>query len=235
MLKSQLPLENKILSNLLRHEYLGLRARLEACDLTLGSVIYEPHAVVQHVYFPCTCLISVLCPVDSSDVFTVGLLGREGLLGFSCALGSTTSPFGSVVLNSGRAYRMPVETFIKEYQDKPALRKLVNQYILSFTVQIAQTAACNRFHIIEERLARWLLMVRDKLSSNHFHMTHETLGQMIGVHRVGVTHAARSLKERHLIDYSRGEIFVLDGDGLEEACCPCYSRVTEYRYARPTL
>ena len=102
---------------------------------------------------------------------------------------------------------------------------MVLQYGVSLTVQIAQTAACNRFHVIEQRLARWLLMTRDRLSSDHFHMTHEMLGHLMGVRRVGVTNAAHALKERKLIDYTRGAIDIIDGLGLQAAACSCYHMV----------
>lgn len=232
MLKSQLPVENNVLSDLPRPEYLRLLEKMDVFKLKAGEVVSEPNAVIQHVYFPCTCMLSLLSPVDAQEFFTVGLVGREGMAGVACALGSQVSPFRVIVQNTGRAFRMPTDVFLAEYQSSKELRELVNKYSLSLTMQIAQTAACNRYHVIEERVARWLLMTRDKLSSNHFHMTHEALSQMIGVHRVGVTHAAHMLKSQHLIDYSRGEIYILDGAGLQAASCSCYRRVAEYRYAQ---
>jgi CRP-like cAMP-binding protein len=132
------------------------------------------------------------------------------------------SPFRVLVQGSGSALRMKAKVFVNEFRDSAALRKVVLAYVLSLTVQISQTAACNRFHGIGARLARWLLMTRDRLSSDHFHMTHEMLGHLLGVRRVGVTNAAYELKTLGLIDYSRGAIDITDGVGLQAAACSCY-------------
>jgi CRP-like cAMP-binding protein len=124
---------------------------------------------------------------------------------------------------------MKTKVFIEEFRKCEFLRSAVLRYVLSLTVQISENAACNRFHVIEQRLARWLLMIRDRLNADHFHATHEMLGQLLGVRRVGVTVAAQLLKQNGLIDYSRGELDITNGAGLRHAACACY-RVAEGRH-----
>jgi len=225
MLQSQLPIANKLLAALPRSEYQRLAEAMELVDLTEGEVLNESGAAHTHVYFPVNALLSMLTLVDGGEVFAVGLAGREGMSCVTSALGSPVSPFRTIVQSPGQALRMKVRVFVKEFRDCVPLRDVVLKYVLTLTIQIAQTAACNRFHVIEERLARWLLMTRDRLSSDHFHMTHEMLGHLMGVRRVGVTNAAYALRQRKLIDYTRGAIDIIDGKGLQEAACSCYHMV----------
>lgn len=231
MLQSHLPITNKLLSALPRSEYNRLAEHLEVTDLTEGQLLSEPGEPLAFVYFPSDALLSLLALVDGTHVFAVGLVGNEGMSDTACALGSLTSPFRTLVLGTGQALRIKTRVFVREFHARAALRDVVLRYVLSLTVQISQTAACNRFHVIEERLARWLLMTRDRLSSNHFHMTHEMLGYLMGVRRVGVTNAALALRERHLIDYSRGAIDIVDGTGLQAAACSCY-QMTDGRHGK---
>jgi CRP-like cAMP-binding protein len=233
MLQSQSPIANKILASLPRSEYLRLLPHLEAVHLTEGEVLCDSGAALRYIYFPNTALVSLLTLVDKNEVFAVGLVGREGMTSAACALGSLTSSFRTLVQSSGTAMRMKVKHFVNEFRASAVLREAVLGYVLALTLQISQTAACNRFHIIEERLARWLLMTRDRLSSDHFHMTHEMLGNLLGVRRVGVTNAAHALKKRRLIDYSRGSIDIVDGIGLQDAACSCY-RMMEGRHGNGT-
>ena len=233
MLPSQLPIANNVIASLPRAEYLRLQPHLERVELVEGEVLCEAGSPLQHVYFPCSALVSLLTLVDSDDVFAVALVGREGMTSVATALGAQISPFRVLVLGTGSALRMKAKVFVSEFRDSTALRKVVLAYVLSLTEQIAQTAACNRFHGIEARLARWLLMTRDRLSSDHFHMTHEMLGHLLGVRRVGVTNAAHKLKLCGLIDYSRGAIDITDGSGLQAAACACY-RMLDTRHGAAT-
>jgi CRP-like cAMP-binding protein len=222
MQRSQLPVANKILAALPRAQYQRLSEQLETQELAKGELLSKPGEALHYVYFPENALLSLLTLVDGSEVFAVGLVGREGMSGVACALGSVVSPVRTLVLSSGQAQRMKTKIFVKEFRECALLREAVLHYVLSLTVQISQTAACNRFHVIEQRLARWLLMTRDRLSSDHFRMTHEMLGYLMGVRREGVTNAAFALRQRRLIDYSRGIIDIIDGAGLQKAACSCY-------------
>jgi CRP-like cAMP-binding protein len=225
MLQSQLPVANKILGALPRADYQRLLPSLESVELTAGQVLCEPGEALRFVYFPSDTLLSLLNLVDSKDVFSVALVGREGMFGAAMAMGTLKSPFRALVLGSGQALRMKSKLFVQEFRSNEVFRDAVLHAVLAITLQISENAACNRFHVIEERLARWLLMMRDRFSSGQFHITHELMSQLLGVRRVGVTNAAQSLKQRALIDYSRGAIDIVDGLGLQAAACGCYRMV----------
>lgn len=225
MQRSRLPISNKILAALPRVDLQRLFANLEAVTLTNGQVVCEAGEPIEQVYFPVDCLVSLLTIVDGTSAFAVGLVGREGMVGVASALGAGVSPVRAVVQSQGMALRMKAAFFINAFRQQAALNREVLLYVHALKVQISQTAACNRFHHIETRLARWLLMTRDRLSSDHFYVTHEVLSYMLGVRRVGVTNAAQALKHRSLIDYSRGAIDIIDGPGLQAASCSCYEMV----------
>jgi len=214
--------ENSLLAALPRNEQLRLLTALEPIVLTFGETLYSAGQRIRHVYFPCDSLVSLLAPVDRHMPLEVGMVGREGMLGIPVALGINHSPVCALVQGTGTAMRMTSAHFRVEHGKRGALHKQVNQYIHQRIVQITQTAACNRFHAVEERLARWLLMTRDRLGSDRFRLTQELLGNMLGVLRVAVTNAAGTLQRRKLISFSRGEISILDGKGLETAACSCY-------------
>jgi CRP-like cAMP-binding protein len=150
------------------------------------------------------------------------MVGNEGMLGIPLMLGVDISPLHALVQGSGRALRMDVALFRRELKNCPSLERELKLYAYVLMSQLAQTAACTRFHVVEARLARWLLMTQDRVHGNSFHLTHEFLGHMLGVRRVGVTKAATSLQRQALISYNRGEITVLDRTGLEAASCGCY-------------
>lgn len=225
MLPILLPVVNQILAALPRADYRRLSPVLELVELTEGDILCETGATLRHVYFPTTCLLSLFTLVDGKEVFAVALVGRDGVSSVACALGTRLSPFRVVVLTSGMAMRVEVSAFVHEFHQCQAFRDAVLHHVLVLTLQISQNAACNRFHRIDARLSRWLLMVRDRLSSNHFHLTQHMLGDLLGVRRVGVTNAAHALKQRALIDYSRGAIDIVDGTGLQASACSCYHRL----------
>ena len=216
---------NSLLATLPRREYQRLLSRLEPVKLTFGEVLYEPGKPIRHVYFPTDSLVSLLTLVEGHMALEIGLVGREGMLGIPVALGIKNSPVRALVQGTGTALRMTSAHFRSEYQKCGPLNTELNRYIHERIVQITQTAACNRFHPIEGRLARWLLMTRDRMRSDQFRLTQELLGNMLGVLRVAVTNAAGAMQQRNLIRYSRGNISILDGKGLEAAACRCYQVV----------
>ncbi len=221
------PVANSLLAALPRKEYQRLLTSLEPVTLTFGEVLYEPGKPIRHVYFPTDSLVSLLTPVEGHMALEIGLVGREGMLGIPVALGINDSPVRALVQGTGTALRMTFARFRSEYGKCGPLHRELNRYIHERIIQITQTAACNRFHPVEARLARWLLMTRDRMGTNHFRHTHELLGNMLGVLRVAVTNAAGALQRRKLISYSRGEINILDGKGLEAASCRCYQIVKD--------
>lgn len=216
---------NRLLAALPAAEYDRLLASLEPVRLTYGEVLYEPGEKMQHVYFPNDCLVSLLTVVEGHRALEVGLVGREGMLGSRLALGITASSVRALVQGTGTAVRMKSARFLQEFRRSPALQRALFNFTDALMLQITQTAACNRFHTVRERLARWLLMTRERLSSSEFYLTHEFLADMLGVRRVGVTSAASALQRRRLIRYRRGTITILDQQGLEAAACSCYRQV----------
>ncbi len=213
---------NRLLESLARG---GRQRFLESCDsveLESGVVLHEPGAFIEHVYFPTSSFISMMIPVDEDSVLEVGLVGDEGMLGLPLLLGVEASPLRALVQGSGHAWRMEAGIFAAELEHHPRLRRELLRYLQVCVSQLAQTAACTRFHLVEQRLARWLLMTQDRAHQDEFHVTHEFLAYMLGVRRVGVTKAATALQKRHLIHYHRGEVTVLDRPGMQLASCSCY-------------
>jgi CRP-like cAMP-binding protein len=216
------PVANGLLAALPRKEHQLLMNQLESVTLMVGQILYEPGKPIRHVYFPCDSLVSLLTPVDGHVALEVGLVGREGMLGIPLVLGINESPVCALVERAGKALRMKTARFRSEHEKYGCFHRELNRYIHQRIVQLTQTAACNRFHPVEARLARWLLMTRDRVETNHFHLTQEVLGNRLGVLRVAITHAAGALQRRKLISYRRGEINILDAKGLEAAACRCY-------------
>ncbi|MDP1997288.1 MAG: Crp/Fnr family transcriptional regulator [Gallionella sp.] len=208
-------------------DYQLLLDRLEPVTLTFGEVLYRPGEPIHHVYFPTDSLVSLLTLAEGHQALEVGMVGYEGMLGIPLALGVNDSPVRALVLGSGTALRMASADFRNEFQRSLLLQREVYRYTYELMAQMTQTAACNSFHQVEARLARWLLMTRDRMRSNQFHQTQDLLGNILGVRRVGVTKAAGALRQRKLISYNRGEISILDGDGLEAAACQCYQVVKD--------
>lgn len=213
---------NRLLAALPRKDRLHLVAGCEEATLKLSEVLFEPGERIRHVHFPVSGFISLLSPVDESTRLEVGLVGDEGMVGTPLVLGVPESPLQALVQGAGRSLRMDAAAFRRELGVSEPLRLVLNRYLFVRMTQLAQAAGCTRFHLVEARLARWLLMTQDKAHSDNFHITHEFLAVMLGVRRAGVTKAASSLQKRRLIRYSRGNIAVLDRAGLKAASCACY-------------
>lgn len=218
---------NHLLAAMPPRSYQRMLASLEPVTLTYGKVLYEPTARIRYVYFPLDCLVSLLTAVDKIRTLEVGMVGNEGMVGMPMALGIGVSAVRALVQGSGTALRMTAANFRAEFDKNPPLQRGLFRYTHLLMAQVSQTAACNRFHDAEARLARWLLMTSDRLHSNEFLLTHEFLAHMLGVRRVGVTKAAEDLKRRKLIVYSRGHISILDRKRLEAAACICYRIVKD--------
>ena len=199
-----------------------LMSQLVPVQLAFGDVLYEPGQPMRDVYFPLEGLVSLMTLVGSRLALEVGMVGREGMVGIPLALGATRSPMRAVVKGAGAGLRMSRGRFDAAVGGSPPLRKALLLYANSLMAQIARTAACNRFHVVESRLARWLLMTRDRTGRAEFAMTQEFLSSMLGVRRVGVSEAASAFRRSKLIEYSRGHIRIVDHAGLEAACCTCY-------------
>lgn len=216
---------NHLLATLPRKDYLRLQPDLDLVTLTFGDVLYETGSLIQYVYFLNDALVSLLTLVEGHFALEVGLVGREGMVGTPLALGIIDSPIRALVQGGGTAMRISTSHFLKVFRQSTALQRTAFRYIHTLMAQLTQTAACNRFHVVEARLARRLLMTDDRASSTTLHLTHEFLASMLGVRRVGVTKAAHALQQQKLISYTRGEITILDRSGLEAAACSCYKTV----------
>ena len=221
------PLGNALLDSLPR----GAReVVVKACGparLAAADILCKPSDRIQRVYFPTTACISLIAPSNGTETLEVGMVGNEGMFGITVLLEVKTSPLTGLVQGEGHALQMGANRFARLANDVAPFRKIVHRYLFVLTAQIAQTATCNRFHSLDSRLARWLLMTRDRAHSNAFHITHEFLAYMLGVRRAGVTRAATSLQSQKLIRYSRGSIVILDGRGLEAASCSCYAHAKQ--------
>jgi CRP-like cAMP-binding protein len=222
---------NTVLASLPPAALARLRSALQPVSLKFGHVLYEPGKAIRHVYFPLNCLISLLTAVDNRRSLEVGMVGYEGMAGMPFILGIGVAGVRAIVQGSGEALRMSAAPFRTEFDGNRALQEALFRYLYALMAQISQTAACNRFHEAEPRLARWLLMTRDRVRSDQFPLTHEFLAHMLGTRREGVTAAASAFKRRNLIEYRRGEIYILDLRGLKAASCSCY-RVIQAAFKR---
>ena len=224
---SKTPESNDLLAALPRGEYLKLARDLEPVTLTFGQVLYEPHSKIAYVYFPVTAMVSLLTSVDAARAAEVGLVGSEGMVGLPVALGIAESPFLAIVQGGGQALRMKASALRRHSAGNVALQRELFRFTHMLMTQVAQTAACNSFHVVTQRMARWLLMTRDRVHAREFPITQEFLARMLGVRRVGVSEAASSLQARRLITYSRGNLRILDERGLATAACSCYRTVKD--------
>ena len=222
---------NQLLAALPAKERERFLADCTSVDLVFGSLLYEQDEHFRYVYFPTESFISMLTAVDHHSLLEVGMVGSEGMCGVTSILDGNIAPLRALVQGAGAAWRMKTTTFRGHLESMPALRPLLERYIYVLLRQLAQTAACTRFHVVEKRLARWLLMTRDRAHSDSFDMTQEFLAHMLGIRRVGVTTAAGVLQKRKLIRYTRGHITILNRKRLEAVACTCYrSDLDTYRH-----
>lgn len=225
---------NFLIQGLMREDRAQFLENCESVELTFGDVLCEAGQPYQHAYFPVSAFISLVTKLTDHRPLEIALVGNEGMLGASLALSVNQAPMRAVVQGSGSALRMGSSRFRRELNDSPRLLLRLHHYLYVQLEQFAQGAACTRFHQIEPRLARWLLMTHDRSKSDSFNLTHEYLAGMLGVRRSGITIAAGALQERGLISYSRGDISILDRAGLEAASCECYE-AQQIQFARVFL
>lgn len=216
------PFPNRLLDELPAKERARMVAACDEVDLLFGEVLDEAGGTIKHVYFPTGSFISMLVPMGGKSTLEVALAGNEGMYGLPVAFGVATTPMRALVQGAGPALRVSAAAFKRLIASMPSLRDCVDRYIYVVMSQLIQVAGCNRFHRVEQRLARWLLMTGDRAHAATFRITHEFLAYMLGVRRVGITEAASALQKQKLITYTRGILTILDRKGLERASCSCY-------------
>jgi CRP-like cAMP-binding protein len=216
------PATNRLLDALPRKEYERLLPELEPVTMPFAEVLHEPGERIRHVYFPNDSVVSLLAAVSARSPLEVGLIGNEGMTGISVFMGVDTSPHRALVQGFGTAMRLRASVLRNESENVGALHRLLHLYAHSLLTQVSRSAACNRFHMLDARLARWLLMTGDRLGTNEFRWTQDFISNMLGVRREGVNKAAGLLQKEGLITYSRGHIKLLDRVGLEAVSCECY-------------
>jgi CRP-like cAMP-binding protein len=224
-------LTNRLLAALPSLDREQMIASCERVQMKVGEILYQPGREMRFVYFPTDSFASLLANTDKPNSVEVALVGCEGMLGMSSMLDVTTAPFKTLVQGAGSAWRMQTREFQRQVQLRPVLAQRLTRYLYVRMLDLAQMVTCTRFHQVEPRLARWLLMTGDRAQSRHFSITQELMALMLGVRRAGVTQAAGSLQQRGLISYRRGKIVLLDRRGLERASCTCYARALQ-SYAR---
>jgi CRP-like cAMP-binding protein len=195
----------------------------ELVQLVQSAVLGNAGEPTPHVYFPVNGFISLVTSIEGKPVLETSMVGREGMCGAHVALGVLTQPLHVLVQGAGTAWRMPISAFCKEMDRCPPLRLIMGRYLYVLMAQLACAAACTRFHRIDARLSRWLLMMQDRAHADTFSVTQEFLSFMLGVRRVGISAAAAGLQSKRLIEYSRGRLMVLNRVGLEAASCSCYA------------
>jgi CRP-like cAMP-binding protein len=219
------PEQNHILAALPPAERERLFPHLQLVPMPLGKVLYESGEVLRHVYFPTDSIVSLLYVMEDGASAEISVIGNEGVIGVALFMGGETTPSRSIVQSAGSAYRLTGQRLKEEFNRHGEMLHLLLRYTQALLTQMAQTAVCNRHHSVEQQLCRWLLLSLDRLSSNQLTMTQELIANMLGVRREGVTEGAGKLQSLGVIEYSRGQITVLDRPKLEEMCCECYAVV----------
>ena len=213
---------NRLLAALPLAEYERLIPHLAHVSLSLKQVLQEVGEPIEYVYFPQSAMVSALSTMADGSMVEVGLVGKEGVTGMPAALGDNIAATNAIAQAAGSGMRMKASVLKTEFGRGDVLQSLLLRYIQAQHAFVTQNAACNRLHQLDERLARWLLLVCDRVGSNELPMTHEFMSHMLGVRRAGVTEAANALQQAGLIRYTRGKITILNRQELEAASCECY-------------
>jgi CRP-like cAMP-binding protein len=220
------PSVNRLLARLPRRVRSAVLVRCETVELTSGELLCDPTNLLRHAFFPTEGFISLRASVQGHEAIEVGLVGNEGMFSPASVLGVDESPLGALVQGSGQALRMTATDLQRVARECAPLRETLQRYVCVVVAELAQAAVCKSFHLIDARLARWLLMSHDRMQGDHLRLTQEALATMLAVRRSGISVAAAELQDRKVISYSRGVITIVDRAGLEAASCECYAAAT---------
>jgi CRP-like cAMP-binding protein len=222
------PVSNLILLSMSDSDYASLRPHLEYVSLPNHMVLHEAGGKLEFAYFPNRGLISLVVVMKDGKTAEAGIVGNEGFTGTPAAVGLSMSPLRAVVQISGDGFRVEVGALQNTLESAPRLQWMLSRYAVVLSMQVAQTAACNRLHDIEKRLARWLLMTQDRVDSGSMPITHDFLATMLGTDRPTVSLAAGVLQKHKLIEYTRGAVKIVNRKKLEDATCECYGVIQQY-------
>ncbi|WP_375470534.1 Crp/Fnr family transcriptional regulator [uncultured Nostoc sp.] len=225
------PPANKLLAALPASDYERLLPHMKHVPLPFNQIIYEPGEPITHIYFPHHSVISIVTSMEDGSTVEAGLVSSEGMVGITVILGGDTTTTRALVQIGDGGTQINADVLKTEFNRGGALQSLLLRYVQAQYTELGQGLACNRLHTIEERLARWLLTVTDRLESKDFLLTQEFIAQMLGVRRSGVTVAASTLSQAGIISYNRGRIKILNRGILEETSCECY-QVIKDEFAR---
>lgn len=218
------PKTNHLLASLPVDEWKRWQPQLELVGMPLGEVLYEAGGTMSHVYFPTTAIVSLLYVMENGASAEIAVVGNEGIVGIALFMGGESTPSRAVVQSAGSGFRLKAQA-VKEEFNRPPVLHLLLRYTQALITQMAQTAACNRHHSLDQQLCRWLLLSLDRLPGVELVMTQELISNMLGVRREGVTESALKLQKAGLIRYARGRITVVDRPGIEKRSCECYAVV----------
>ena len=218
---------NQLLMALPPKEYQRLIPYIKPVNLILGQVIYEPQQVIKEVYFPVSSMISLVSMMKDNSTTEIGLVGNEGIVGIPVFLGGNIFTNRAIVQIEGNAMKMDADVLRREFERGEQLQKKLLLYTQARLTQVTQIAACKSHHLIEERLARWLLSVHDSVHNNELPLTQKFISEMLGVRRASVTEAAIALQKAGLIGYRRGQITILKREELEQKACECYGLIQD--------
>ncbi len=222
------PVGNKILLSISDRDYHSLRPHLEYVNLPNHLVLHEAGGKLEFAYFPNRGLISLVVVMEDGKTAEAGIVGNEGFTGTLAAVGLSRGPLRAVVQITGDGFRVEVGALQNTLESAPHFQLLLNRYAAVRGMQVAQTAACNRLHDIEQRLARWLLMTQDRVDSGSLPITHDFLATMLGTDRPTVSLAAGVLQKKKLIEYTRGAVKIVNRKKLEDSACECYGVIRHY-------
>ena len=202
-----------------------LFGHMEWVALQQGEILYESSETMSHVYFPTTAIVSLLGVTEDGGSTEIAVVGRDGVVGISLFMGGASTPSRAVVQSAGHGLRLRADVLMADFNQGGPVMRLLLRYTQALITQMAQTAVCNRHHVLDAQLCRWLLISLDRLPGPELVMTQELIANMLGVRREGVTEAAGKLQRQGVIEYSRGHITVLDRHKLEQLSCECYAVV----------